>query len=98
MKALIVGILFFVSATSAFANNWTCSAYCLEKTSQDVVMLVERAAFPQQALDKIVKQCAELNYTTTSGDAENITLFSSGGEHHEEATVVNSCKMFDPSI
>ncbi len=98
MKATITGLILFISTTTAFANSWTCSAYCLEQNSQDVVVMVERDTFPQGALEAIAKQCAELNYMFTFGDIKKVTLFSSGGEHHEAADVFNSCKQFDAAI
>lgn len=98
MKALTTIFLCLVLTSSAFATQWTCSAYCVEQNSQDVVMLIEHATFPQGALDAIAKTCAEMNYMFTQGKAEKVILYSSDGEHHEEATVFNSCKQFDPAI
>lgn len=98
MKFIAATLLILVSTSSAFATQWTCSAYCVEQNSQDVVMLIEHASFPQGALDSIAKTCAEMNYMFTQGKAEKVILYSSDGEHHEEATVFNSCKQFDPAI
>ncbi len=98
MKSLITGFLFLLTATSASANQWTCKAYCLEQTTQDVVLFVENAAYPQRALDEIAKQCAELNYVYSAGDISKVTLFSSAGEHHAEADVFNSCKQADLTL
>ena len=98
MKLFATTFLLLLSTSSAVATQWTCSAYCVDQNSQDVIMLVEHANYPQGALDAIAKTCAEMNFMFTQGDSENVTLFSSGGEHHEEANVFNSCKQFDPAI
>lgn len=97
MKTLLIAVAFVLSTSTAFATQWTCKAFCLEVDSQDILLIVDSDPNPQMALDNIAKKCAEVNYVTSFGKIENVILYSSGADHREKVTIVNSCKMFDPA-
>ncbi len=96
MKTFLVAVAIVLSTSTAFATQWTCKAFCLEVDSQDVLLIVDSDTYPQAAFQNIAKKCAEMNYPTSFGKIENVILYSSGVDRHEKATIVNSCKMFDP--
>ncbi len=99
MKTVIVGILFLFSVSSAIANPWTCEAYCnVDQGAQGLILLVGHGNNPQQAFDRVALECGQINYPYLQDSFGYNYLYSPTGEHHEEATVVNSCKMFDPAI
>lgn len=99
MKSFLIALVLLVSAASAQATPWTCEAYCnVDGGAQGSILLVAQGNSPLQAFDRLTKECGELNYPYTQDFTGLGALFSTTGEHHEEATVVNSCKMFDLAI
>lgn len=99
MKLFVTTFLFLTATSAAFATEWTCEAYCnVDQGSQGSILLVGHGSNPQLAFDRVALECGQINYPYSQDSYGYADLFSTTGEHHEEATVANSCKMFDPTI
>lgn len=99
MKTVATFFLFLVASSTAFATQWTCQAYCLvDNGSQDSILLVGHGNYPQQAFDRVALECGQINYPYQQDFVGESYLYSTTGPHHEEATVVNSCRMVDLAI
>jgi hypothetical protein len=99
MRLFAATFLLLLSTSSALATQWTCEAYCrVDNGSQDSILLVGHGSHPKQAFDRVALECGQLNYPYLQDFVGESHLYSTTGEHHEEATVFNSCKQFDPAI
>jgi hypothetical protein len=96
MKTFLVAVAIVLSTSTAFATQWTCEAYCsVDNGAQGLVLLVGQGSNPSSAFDRLAGECGEMNYPYLQDPVGYGHLFTTNGDHHEEATIVNSCKMFD---
>ncbi|MBY0386249.1 hypothetical protein K2X05_13915 [bacterium] len=99
MKIVSAVFLFLVASSTALATQWTCQAYCVvDNGSQDSILLVGHGNYPQQAFDRVALECGQINYPYLQDFVGESFLYSTSGQHHEEANVVNSCRMVDFAI
>jgi hypothetical protein len=88
MKSTMLFILVNLWTHNLLAD-WVCNAYC---DHGGYILITEHADHPVEALNQIIRKCAEAKY---SDETLLIKVYSGPSTNYEQASVENSCKFVD---